>query len=129
PGVSMKIAAIVCLALFAAGKTWAADSSESAQGMFKSQGITMQVRSAVAYRGKSFLDKGSDALIVAITNARLRPQAVADYYDRHLAIEKHVKDDQTGVVYLEFRPDGTYRGLSYYFQSGNGCGFCSGEVT
>src|SRR5438552_2794559 len=43
PGVSMKIAAIVCLALFAAGKTWAADSSESAQGTFKSQGITMQV--------------------------------------------------------------------------------------
>jgi len=125
----MKIAIAVCLLLFAAGRTLAADGGESALGTFKSQGITMEVRSAVAYRGKSFLDKGTDALIVAITNARVRPQAVADYFDRHLAIEKHVKDAQTGVVYLEFRPDGTYRGLSYYFQSGNGCGFCSGEVT
>ena len=123
----MKIAAACCFVL--STMALAAEGSESAKGTFKSQGITMEVRSAVAYRGKSFLDKNSDALIVAITNARIRPEALSDYYDRHLAIEKHVKDEQTGVVYLEFRPDGSYRGLSYYFQSGNGCGYCTGEVT
>ena len=123
----MKIAAVCCLVL--STLALAADGSESAKGTFKSRGITLEVRSAVAYRGKSFLDKGTDALIVAITNARVRPGAVADYYDRRLAIEKHVKDEQTGVVYLEFRTDGNYRGLSYYFQPGNGCGYCTGEVT
>ncbi len=123
----MKIVAVCCLVL--STLALAADGGESAKGTFKSQGITMEVRSAVAYRRKSFLDKNSDALIVAITNARIRPEALSDYYDRHLAIEKHVKDEQTGVVYLEFRPDGSYRGLSYYFQPGNGCGYCTGEVT
>src|SRR5437870_5124502 len=44
------------------------------------------------------------------------------------AVDKRIKDDDTGVVYFEFRPDGSYRGLSYYFAPGNGCGFCTSEV-
>jgi hypothetical protein len=125
----MKIASVACLIMFTAGRTLAADGGESAVGTFKSQGITMEIRSAVAYRAKSFRDKGTDALIVAVTNARVRPQAVADYFDRHLAIEKHIKIAQTGVVYLEFDLDGTYRGLSYHLQPGNSCRFCGTEAT
>jgi hypothetical protein len=44
-------------------------------------------------------------------------------------IDRRIKDDDTGVVYLEFKPDGEYRGLSYYFARGNGCGYCGGGVT
>ena len=40
-----------------------------------------------------------------------------------------MKDKDTAVVYLEFKPDGAYRGLSYYFSRGNGCGYCGGGVT
>ena len=123
----MKIVAACCLVL--STLALAADTGQSAQGTFKSQAITLPVQSAIAYRGKSFLDKGSDALIVAITNASLRPEGIAAYYDRHLALEKRVKDEQTGIIYLEFGIDGSYRGLSYYFQPGNGCGYCTGEVT
>jgi hypothetical protein len=72
--------------------------------------------------------KGSDVIVVVVTNARLKPAAIADYVDRRLAIERHVKDVGTGVVYFELRPDGAYRGFGYYFASGNGCAFCTGEV-
>jgi len=54
--------------------------------------------------------------------------ALADYYDRRRAVEKRIRDDETGVVYFEFRLDGSYRGLSYDFAPGNGCGFCTSEV-
>jgi hypothetical protein len=106
----------------------AADGPSTATGTFKSQAITMEVRSAVAFRGRSFLDKG-DALIVAVSNARLNADAIADYLDRRRVMEVRVKDDESGVVYFEFRSDGTYRGMSYYFGPGNGCGYCTGEVT
>ncbi len=38
------------------------------------------------------------------------------------------KDEQTAVVYFELGPDGKYRGYSYGFGSGNGCGYCTGEA-
>jgi hypothetical protein len=107
----------------------AAEGAPSAQGTFKSKDVAMDVRGAVAFHGTSMLGKGADVIIVAVTNARLKPVAIADYVDRRLAIERHVKDVGTGVVYLEFRGDATYRGFGYYFESGNGCGFCTGEVT
>ena len=110
----------------AAGATTALES-ETAHGSFVSQAITLQVKSAIAFRGKSFLG-GGDALIVAVTNAQMHGDALADYYDRRRAVDKRIKDDETGVVYFEFRPDGSYRGLSYYFAPGNGCGFCTSEV-
>lgn len=116
------------LALFLiAGFALAADAPDTVKGNFKSKTITLQAKSAIGYRGKSFL-ANSDALIVAVTNARVHPDALAEYYDRHRVVEKRVKDEETGVVYFEFRPDGTYRGLSYYFAPGNGCGFCTSEV-
>jgi hypothetical protein len=40
-----------------------------------------------------------------------------------------MKDSETALVYLEFKPDGGYLGLSYYFASGNGCGYCAGGAT
>jgi len=98
----------------------------TASGSFRSHGKAMEVKSAIAFRAKSTFDK-QDAIIVAITNARMT-DAIADYYDRRRAIDQRLVDERTGVVYLEFRPDGRYRGLSYYFASGNGCVFCSGDV-
>jgi hypothetical protein len=122
----MKIASIAAVASLASSLAFAGNVPGTAKGTFKSQGVTMEVKSAIAYRGKSFFDK-QDALIVAITNAQMT-DAIADYYDRRLALDKRIKDAQTGLVFLEFKPDGAFRGFSYYFASGNGCGFCSGET-
>jgi hypothetical protein len=122
----MKIASIVAVASLASTLAFAANVPGTAKGTFKSQGVTMEVKSAIAYRGKSFFDK-QDALVVAITNAQMT-DAIGDYYDRRLALDKRIKDAQTGLVFLEFKLDGTFRGFSYYFGTGNGCGFCSGET-
>jgi hypothetical protein len=125
-GVSMKPAAVVLLFAACTALALAANVAGSASGSFRSQGMTMEVKSAIAYRSKSLFDR-KDALVVAITNAQMT-EGIADYYDRRLALDKRIRDERTGVVFLEFRPDGVYRGLSYYFGTGNGCGFCAGDV-
>jgi hypothetical protein len=113
--------------LMLAMPAYAADAVPTATGVFKSQALTLEANSAVGFRARSFLDDKS-ALIVAVTNANLRPAAISDYVDRRRAIQLRVMDEETGVVWLEFRLDGTYRGMSYYFGPGNGCQFCTGEV-
>jgi hypothetical protein len=128
--IFMKPVVYMCVAAFVAALTPdapAVEPADIAHGTFKSQAITLDVRSAIAFKGKSYLGP-DDVLIVAVTNARVHGDALAEYYDRKRAIEKRIKDDDTGVVYFEFRPDGSYRGLSYYFVPGNGCGFCTSEV-
>jgi hypothetical protein len=113
--------------LLLATMSMAADVPFTATGKFKSRDITLDIRSAVAFHGKSLL--GEDrALIVAISNAKMSADAIADYVDRRRLIEQRIMDGDTGIVWLEFRPDGRFRGMSYYFVQGNGCGFCSGEV-
>jgi hypothetical protein len=122
----MRLAVLALPLLLTTAAAIAADA-ETASGEFKSQTITLDANSAVAFRGKSFNNQG-DALIVAVTNARVKSAAIGDYVDRRRVIESRVKDRNTGVVYFEFKPDGTYRGLSYYFTQGNGCGYCSGDT-
>ncbi len=120
-----RFTVIACL--FLAARAFAADPVPTASGVFKSQAITLEANGAVAFRGKSLFDD-SRALIVAVSNVNLRAAAISEYVDRKRLIMERVMDDQTGVVFFEFRPDGTYRGFSYYFQQGNGCGFCTGEA-
>jgi hypothetical protein len=77
----------------------------------------------MAFRGASLLDQ-SEVIVVAVTNAQMYVDAMAMHYDRRRAIERRIKDSDTPVVYFEFRPNGNYRGYSFYFASGNGCGYC-----
>jgi hypothetical protein len=123
----MLLILVLLLGTNAVGAAGTVDTADTAKGVFRSQGDTLELRSGLAFRGTSLFDK-SEALLVAVTNGRVSAAGIAEYYDRRLAIEKGIKDAETAVVYLEFRPDGRYRGLSYYFGPGNGCGFCSGEV-
>lgn len=123
----MKPWLLAAAALLGIGTALAAGAPGGAGGTFKSNAITLQVRSAIAFKGRSFLGR-EDALIVAVSNANMQADALAAYYDRRRVLEKRIKDAETGVVYFEFRPDGSYRGLSYYFAPGNGCGFCTSEV-
>lgn len=108
------------------GPAVAAETS-SASGSFTSRTIIMPVNTAMAFRGKSLIDK-SDVIVVAVTNAKMHPDNLALYYDRRRAVEQRIKDNDTPVVYFEFRPDGNYKGYSFYFASGNGCGYCGGSM-
>ena len=108
------------------GPAVAAETS-SASGSFTSKTIIMPVNTAMAFRGKSLIDK-SDVIVVAVTNAKMHPDNLALYYDRRRAVEQRIKDNDTPVVYFEFRPDGNYKGYSFYFASGNGCGYCGGSM-
>ena len=104
-----------------------ASAADTVSGSFKNQDLGMQIKSALAFPGKSILDK-SDVIVVAVTSAEMDSDALAAYYDRRRAIDQRVKDNNTGVVFFEFHPDGNYRGYSFYFAPGNGCGYCGGNM-
>ena len=122
----MRIAALAVPLLLIATPAVAADV-DTATGAFTSQTVTLSAKSAIAFRGRSFVDPG-DALIVAVFNARVNATAIADFADRRRVIETRIRDGETGVAYFEFAPDGSYRGMSYHFGPGNGCGYCTGGV-
>ena len=117
------VAALATCAVFA----FAAGVEPSADGSFTSRNFEMPVSTAMAFRGKSLIDK-ADVIVVAISNGDFRVDWFANFYDRRRAIERRMKDKETAVVYLEFKPDGAYKGLSYYFAKGNGCGYCGGSL-
>jgi hypothetical protein len=120
----LKIAALVIVVLAVSGPALA---QESGTGTFKSQSVSFELGGAIAFRGTSSLNKAEPAIIVAVSNRRL-VATLSDFIDRRRAIETLVRNENTAIVYFEFTPEGRYRGLSYYFESGNGCGFCSSEV-
>jgi hypothetical protein len=99
-------------------------AAETARGSFKSQNLGMTIKSALAFPGTSLLDK-TPVIVVAVTSAEMDTDALAAYYDRRRAIDRRVKDNDTGVVFVEFKPDGRYRGYSFYFARGNGCGIAA----
>lgn len=106
-----------------------AQAPAPAKGTFSSRGAAFKVAGGVAFHGRSSLDGETPVIVVAISNTGLNAEAIGDFVDRKRAIERLVKDDETPIVYLEFTPEGRWRGLSYYFASGNGCAFCTSEVT
>lgn len=117
---------VLVLALLAGDAIRADAPPSTAKGRFQSQTVWFDAGSGFAFRGKASLDKTKDVLIVAVSNASIVPELLGRYVDRKRALETRVKGDETAVVYFEFSPKGEYRGLSYYFGSGNGCGYCGG---
>ena len=101
--------------------------ADTGDGAFESRGFRMPVASALAFRGRSLIDQ-ADVIVVAISNGDFKTDWFATFHDRRRAVEKRMKDRETAVVFLEFKPDGAYRGLSYYFQPGNNCGHCGGNL-
>jgi hypothetical protein len=101
-------------------------ASGHASGEFSSGDLTVPITDAYAFRGKSSMGK-EPALVIAVSNGRFNADALNGWHDRKAMIETYMKNADTGIVYFELAPDGTYSGLSYYLGSGNGCGFCSGS--
>jgi hypothetical protein len=119
----MKIAAAVVVAVVLAA-SGPALAPNSATGTFESKAIKFDLGGAIAFNAPSILDESQPAIFVAVSNRPLVP-TLGDYIDRRRAIETLVKNDSTAIVYFLFTPQGRFRGVSYYFEPGNGCGFCS----
>lgn len=101
-----------------------APAPASASGTFSDRSWTVPISGAYAFRGKS-AGMGDDPMIrVAVSNTKFLAEAVDAHYDRGHAINTYFADDETKVVTFEFDEAGRYRGLSYYFESGVGCGYC-----
>ena len=101
--------------------------ADTGDGTFESRGFKMPVASALAFRGRSLIDK-TDVIVVAISNGDFKTDYFANFHDRRRAVQQRMKASEIAVVYLEFKPDGAYRGYSFYFGPGNGCGYCAGNL-
>jgi hypothetical protein len=120
---------LVLLVIILAATDALAQTRAPLSGKFSSNGAAFEIAGGVAFTGTSSLDRQTPVILVAISGTKLNVDAVADFVDRTRAIEHLVKDDETPIVYLEFTPQGRWRGLSYYFAPGNGCGYCTSEAT
>ena len=120
---------LVALVTILAATDALAQTRAPLSGRFSSKDAAFEIAGGVAFTGTSSLDRQAPVILVAISNTKLNVDAVADFVDRKRAIEHLVKDDETPIVYLEFTPQGRWRGVSYYFGPGNGCGYCTSEAT
>ncbi|HTY42281.1 MAG TPA: hypothetical protein VMH79_10450 [Thermoanaerobaculia bacterium] len=93
----------------------------TASGTFEDRRFKLEIAGAYAYWDQK---DGDATLRVAVSNAQLVAEALDDHYDRGHAIATLVADDDVRVVTFDFDAKGRYEGLSYYFESGVGCGFC-----
>ena len=99
-----------------------------ASGTFSSKTGEFDVVGAYAFPGKVG-DDSEPGILVAISNAGFVTAILDHYWDREHFIDAVFADDETAVVYLQFDKTGKYRGMSYYFGSGDGCGFCFDSST
>jgi hypothetical protein len=118
--------ALAALALLSAATVFAAGATvpASASGRFEDKRFKLEIAGAYAYWGKTG-GFGDDPVIrVAVSNAGFQAAALDAFFDKAGAIHDRFADDDVKVVNFEFDPNGKYTGLSYYFESGDGCGFC-----
>ncbi|MEW6338877.1 MAG: hypothetical protein AB1625_15935 [Acidobacteriota bacterium] len=106
-----------------------ARAGDAAAGYFQSTRAKLPAVDAYAFHHSASLGEGR-AILVAVSNGPFGSAYLDSCWYRKYLIDTYFIDEQTQVVYLEFGLDGSYSGYSYYFGSGDGCGFCGGgEVT
>ncbi len=120
--VPLRRCAVMMFILLAAT---AADAAEnSASGQFSSFKLKLNVADAYSFWAKGGVGGDDSVIRVAVSNSRLDAEFFDWWYDRQYAIGQFIVDEENKVVYFDFDADGRYRGLSYYFGSGDGCGYC-----
>ncbi len=96
----------------------------TASGTFEDAKWKLEIAGAYAFWDETFGMGEGRAIRVAVSNTEFLPEAVDEHYDRGYAISTLFADEETKVVTFEFDESGKYNGLSYYFESGDGCGYC-----
>jgi hypothetical protein len=123
--MSSTAAALVVFALFSAE----APAPGTAKGTFEDKTWKVKLSGAYAFWAEPHDGDQKARIRVAVSNSGFVAEAFDEHYDRERAINTLFVDDETRVVYFDLDEKGGYHGLSYYFGSGSGCGYCfSSEV-
>jgi hypothetical protein len=94
-------------------------------GKFRSKDISFPPVGAYAFRSTSSLGE-APIIDVVVSNANIGSTFFDAFLDRRQAINTYIPDGRTAAIHFEFSPSGAFNGVSYYIESGNGCGYCSG---
>lgn len=94
-----------------------------ASGKVESRGWTFEATGAYAFPAEVGFDD-EPGIKVAISNSGFVADVLDRDYDREHMIDTYFKDEKTLVAYFHFAKSGAYKGVSYYFGSGDGCGYC-----
>jgi hypothetical protein len=112
------------LALLSALPTLAAAAeARQATGKFEGKNWTFEAFGAYAFPAEVGMDD-EPGYRVAVSNTGFQTEKLDRYYDREHVIDTFFADEESLVVYFHFAKNGAYRGMTYYFGSGDGCGFC-----
>lgn len=115
---------VLAAGLLAAPALRAADPSPQASGTFTSRAWEVKTVGAYAFPAAETGLDDAPGIKVAVASAGFLPERMDRIWDREARIDDLYHQDGDLVVFFHFAPDGRYRGLSYYFESGDGCGFC-----
>jgi hypothetical protein len=116
-----SVSVALLLAAFAEAQS---SAPATASGRFATEKRSFDIHGAYAFWVRSGERDHEPLLRVAVSNDRFKAEAFDAFYDPEKVIETEFIDESTYVVYFEFEPGGQYHGLSYYFGSGDGCGYC-----
>jgi hypothetical protein len=94
-----------------------------AQGTVEGRQWTFEALGAYAFPAEVGFDD-EPGIKVAVSNSGFRAEVLDRDYDREHMIDTYFRSDETLVVTFQFAKTGAYKGLSYYFASGDGCGYC-----
>lgn len=116
--LALLLAALTPLAAGAAeGK------KRQAEGNIEGKSLKFEAYGAYAFPAEVGLDD-EPGIKVAISNAGFIAEGLDQDYDREFMIDNYFKDEETPVAYFQFSKTGAYKGVSYAFASGDGCGLC-----
>jgi hypothetical protein len=107
----------------AAAQEKAPAAKEAASGKFEGREWTFEAHGAYAFPGEVGMDD-EPGIILAVSNGVFSPDGLDRYWDRQYVIDTFLRDENTLIAYFHFGKDAKYKGMSYYFASGDGCGFC-----
>jgi hypothetical protein len=107
-------------------------AEDVAKGKFTGSSWNFEVATAFAFPSEMLLDDAK-GIVLALTNDGVDEEWLSAWVDRRWVLDNMVAnqndDDRVLVAYVGFQPDGKLEGFSWYFASGDGCGFCSsGEI-
>lgn len=115
--------AVTALALALAAPLAAQDSKPVASGKFEGRDRTFEAFGAYAFPAEVGMDN-EPGVKVGVSNGGFTTERLDRIWDREHVIDEFFSDEETLVVYFHFAKDGKYKGMTYYFGSGDGCGFC-----
>ena len=99
------------------------ETKPQSSGKFEGREWTFEAVGAYAFPAEVGFDD-EPGIRIAVSNGTFPTERLDRVWDREYAIDTFFRDEETLVVYFHFANDGAYRGMSYYFASGDGCGFC-----